>query len=165
MRNLPANRLGGLKARSENGHSSDPYVDARKPQGVSVCTTCHAIQQRGRWKWEAAPPGAATVLCPACRRVADRCPAHVLRLEGVPLDQRSELLAMVQRVAEEETREHPLERLMSLGDTAERIEICTTGMQLPRRLRSAIGRAFRRRFATKADADHSAMTWKSPAPS
>lgn len=162
MRNLSANRLGGRKARATNGRDSDPYSDARKPPGVSACTTCHAIQQRGRWKWEAAPADAVAVLCPACRRIADRCPAHVLRLEGVPRDQRPELLSLVHRVAEEEMREHPLERLVSLGDTAKRIEISTTGTQLPRRLRAAIGRAFRRRFSTEADADHSAMTWKSP---
>lgn len=67
---------------------------------------------------------------------------------------------MVRRVAEEETREHPQERLMSLDDEGERVEVRTAGTQLPRRLRAAVARAFRRRFTTRSDADRSEMTWK-----
>lgn len=160
MRNMPANRIAGLKARQSVSQSTDPYADVHKPSGVVVCTTCHAIHERGTWKWGEAPTSATSALCPACRRISDRCPAHVLRLEGVPKDQRTELVAMVHRVADEESREHPLERLMSLEDTADRIEIRTTGVQLPRRLRASISRAFRQRFASKFSTDHSAMTWK-----
>lgn len=160
MRNMPANRLAGLKARESVSQSMDPYADVHKSPGVVVCTACHAIHERGTWKWGEAPTSATSALCPACRRISDRCPAHVLRLEGVPMDQRSELVAMVHRVSDEESREHPLERLMSLDDTADRIEIRTTGVQLPRRLRASIARAFRQRFASKFSTDHSAMTWK-----
>lgn len=160
MRNLSSSRLGGLAARSEPARKSDPYLETKKPRGACVCSSCHATQQRGRWQWIDAPAGAAAVVCPACRRIADRCPAHVLHLGGVPRDQRAELVAMVQRVAEEEMREHPLERLMSVADKAGRIEVRTTGAKLPRRLRAAIARAFRRRFSTHSDVDRSEMTWK-----
>jgi NAD-dependent dihydropyrimidine dehydrogenase PreA subunit len=164
MRNLTKNRLSELKARPTTLPKQDPYADAHKPSGVVTCTACHAFHERGHWKWGAVPSGASTALCPACRRIKDRCPAHVLRLDGVPKDRRQELVALVHRVAEEECRDHPLERLMSLEDAADLIEIRTTGAQLPRRLRASIARAFRQRFASKFSAEHSAMTWKAAAP-
>jgi len=163
MRKLASNRISGLKGRRVSGNGLDPYVDAHKREGASVCTTCRAVHERGKWRWTDAPKGAHPLVCPACRRIEDRCPAHLLRLDGVPQDQRSELVAMIHHEADEEARLHPVERLMWLRDGKDRIEVALTGAHIARRLRVAIARSWRGRFASKLGVDQTELAWK-PAP-
>lgn len=160
MRKLPSNRIGAQKGRRVGGDGLDAYADVHKHAGAAVCTTCRAVNERGKWRWTAAPDDAESVVCPACRRIEDRCPAHVLRLDGVPKDQRHDLVAMIHNAADEEARLHPIERLMWLQESAERIEVALTGAHIARRLRAAITRSWRRSFSSKLSEDHSVMTWK-----
>ena len=160
MRKLASNRISGLKGRRVSGNGLDTYMDAHKPEGASVCTTCRAVNERGKWRWTDAPKGAEKVVCPACRRIEDRCPAHLLRLDGVPQDQRSELVAMIHNTADEEARLHPIERLMWLQDGKERIEVALTGAHIARRLRAAIARSWRGRFASKLGVEQTELRWK-----
>ena len=160
MRNLNSNRISAQKGRRAGGDGLDTYADAHKHEGVMVCTTCRAVNERGKWRWVPAPKDATAGVCPACRRIEDRCAAHVLRIDGVPKDQRHDLVAMLHHTADEEARLHPIERLMWLEEKEDRIEVALTGAHIARRLRAAIARSWRRRFASKLSEDHSVMTWK-----
>lgn len=160
MRKLSSNRISGIKARRVSGNGLDPYADAKKMEGASICTTCRAVNERGKWRWSAAPKGASSVLCPACRRIEDRCPAHLLRLDGVPADQQAELVAMIHNAADEEARLHPIERLMWLEQRKDRIEVALTGVHIARRLRAAIARSWRGRFASKLSVEQTELRWK-----
>jgi NAD-dependent dihydropyrimidine dehydrogenase PreA subunit len=160
MRKIGSNRISGLKGRRVSGNGLDTYMDAHKREGVSVCSTCRAVHERGKWRWTDAPKGAEPMVCPACRRIEDRCPAHLLRLDDVPQDQRSELVAMIHNTADEEARLHPIERLMWLQDGKQRIEVALTGAHIARRLRAAIARSWRGRFASKLGVEQTELRWK-----
>lgn len=160
MRKLASNRISGLKGRRVSGNGLDPYMDPHKREGAHVCSTCRAVNERGKWRWTDAPKGAKPTVCPACRRIEDRCPAHLLRLDGVPQDQRPEIVAMIHHTADEEARLHPIERLMWLQDGKERIEVALTGVHIARRLRAAIARSWRGRFASKLGVEQTDLRWK-----
>ena len=160
MRKLSSNRISSQKARRVEGGGLDAYAELHKPSGIAVCKTCRAVHERGKWRWSDAPEGAEAALCPACRRIEDRVPAHVLRLDDIPADQRQEIVAMIHHTADEEARLHPIERLMWVTDTKARIEVAMTGVHLARRLRAAITRSWRRRFVSKPGADTTVMRWK-----
>ena len=157
MRKLPSNRISSQKARRVDAGGLDAYADLHKPSGVVVCKTCRAVHERGKWRW---PDGAESALCPACHRIEDRAPAHVVRLDDVPEEQRTELIAMIHHTADEEARQHPIERLMWVTDTKSRIEVALTGVHLARRLRAAITRSWRQRFVSKLGVDTTVMRWK-----
>ncbi len=160
MRKISSNRISGLRGRRVSGNGLDPYMDAHKKEGVSVCTTCRAVHERGKWRWTDAPKDSQPMVCPACRRVEDHCPAHLLRIDGVPQEQQHELVAMIHHAADEEARLHPIERLMWLREDKERIEVALTGAHIARRLRAAIARSWRGSFASKLGVEHTELRWK-----
>jgi hypothetical protein len=67
---------------------------------------------------------------------------------------------MIHHTADEEARQHPIERLMWVTDTKSRIEVALTGVHLARRLRAAITRSWRQRFVSKLGVDTTVMRWK-----
>ena len=66
----------------------DSGLAPRPPKSApALCTECRAVLTRGRWTWDARLSVPADIclpatLCPACRRVRDRDPAHVVGIEG-----------------------------------------------------------------------------------
>ncbi len=130
----------------------DPYLPPQKPKGPLCCPRCAAVYDAGRWQWRAAPHESADRECPACRRIADHCPAHVLRFEGLRDQDLQELMSLVQRIAESEQKEHPLERLMHMRAVdADRgvYEAATTGVHLAQRILVAIARSMRGGFEVR----------------
>ena len=101
------------------------------------------MHARGRWSWRARlsvpadiclPP----VLCPACQRIRDGKPVHVLRIEGLSRSLDREIRGIAKRVEREECATHPQERLMTVDAPKGSLVIGTTGMHLAKRLVSAI---------------------------
>lgn len=156
---VPHNVLAHRKARRDSLLHPDPYAQPGKHAGVLCCTLCGVVYQAGQWHWQPAPTAARPILCPACRRVRQRYAAHLLRIAGVPRDQRAELLHMVCRIAELERAEHPLERLMLLRDQGSAIELATTGTHLARRLLASLLRRWRHHLHVQHGADSSRLRW------
>jgi hypothetical protein len=122
----------------------DSYRDDAKLPDPAACTRCGAAYLAGRWTWRDPPEGAATLTCPACRRIEQRQPAGILTLAGPFLA--AHLQEIVQLVAGREAREreeHPMQRIIGIEQSGESIEITTTDAHLARGLAVAVQDAFK----------------------
>lgn len=117
----------------------DAYQSRGKPAEPTVCPECGAVFHAGRWQRRDRPAGAHEEKCPACRRIADDFPAGFVHLSGAFLDEhRQEVMQLVQRTADDEGKQHPLERIMAATPEADGMLITTTGIHLARRIGEAI---------------------------
>lgn len=124
----------------------DPYKLRAKIGGApAVCGRCGAAFHHGRWQWlDHRPAGAEEETCPACRRIADDCPAGFLYIQGLFAEaHREEIRGLIRHVAETETADHPLDRIMAIATHDGGMTITTTDIHLARRLGEALRRAYR----------------------
>ncbi|WP_431822572.1 BCAM0308 family protein [Burkholderia sp. F1] len=123
-------------------HTDDSYHAPKRLKTATRCTTCGASYDDGRWTWHDAPVDAKAQQCPACKRTEDHAPAGELILSGAYLDRRrADILALLNHQADDETRQHPLERIMEIDDGDASLTVRTTGVHLLRRLGKAMLRA------------------------
>lgn len=122
--------------------SHDPYQPKGKPTEPLQCSTCSAIFHDGRWQWSAAPANAHKTLCPACRRIHEKFPAGYLTLEGdYAREHRADLLRTARQHELHEKAEHPLQRIMAIEESHDRVLITTTDIHLARGIGEALHRA------------------------
>ena len=132
----------------------DPYLDAGKPPQDARCPECGAIFHKGRWAWGPAPKDAMPVTCPACLRIHDRFPGGYITLKGPFVEaHREELRKLVQAREAHEKAEHPLERVMDIGERAGALEITTTGNHLARAIGNAVRAAYDGHLKVRYEAD------------
>lgn len=130
----------------------DPYLVRAKPPGPARCTQCGAIYDRGRWSWGAAAPQAHAATCPACRRIADACPAGEVCIDGAfARAHRDEIISLARHCLKQESAEHALSRLMGIADTDGALRITTTDIHLPRVIAHALERAFKTKAEIRYD--------------
>ena len=124
----------------------DPYKARAKHAGPCVCPGCGAVFAAGRWRWDDHATGVeARETCPACHRIADSFPAGRITMAGAFLAaHRDEIVALVRNTEARERREHPLQRIMAIGEGERDGEmvITTTDLHLPRRLGHALVDAY-----------------------
>lgn len=121
----------------------DVYRSRGKYQEPAVCEQCSATYEGGRWSWGKAPAGAKRVVCPACRRIADRFPAGRVELSGeFFLSHRDEILNLVRNAEAAEKTERPMERIMAVTDEAQRTLVMTTGIHVARRIGESLSRSY-----------------------
>jgi NMD protein affecting ribosome stability and mRNA decay len=136
----PGRRISG---RAQDDHIRDPYQVQHKPPEPATCQNCGAVYQHGRWQWGKSPEGAHRELCPACRRIADALPAGIVTLQGpFTLEHKNEITGLVHNEEAAEKAEHPLNRIMAIANIENGIEVQTTDIHLPRRIGTALKRAF-----------------------
>lgn len=113
-------------------------------KGPARCPHCGAVYHKGRWTWTEHPePGANEVLCNACRRIADNYPAGEVVLAGkFAIDHREEILNLARNIENVESREHPMNRIIDIGENNDRTVISTTDVHLPRRIGKAVQEAW-----------------------
>jgi len=133
------------------GRHRGRHAKAQRPpkSAPRLCSDCGAVLVRGRWTWKARLSVPAdiclpTILCPACRRVRDRDPVHVVRVEDLPRARARDIQALARRVEDAERASHPQERLVPLASGQGALCIGTTGLHLSRRLVAAILRSWKR---------------------
>lgn len=120
----------------------DTYRERRKWADPTVCGECGSLFQDGRWSWNRATKEANKVVCPACQRIADNCPAGYLEIRGTFFKgHRGELLNLIRREEKLEKREHPMERIISIVDEVDHTLVTTTGVHIARRIGKALSRA------------------------
>jgi len=130
------------KDRLIREHEHDPYK-ARSKEQDSLCEDCGAVLVAGRWQVGQAPEGARRALCPACRRIRDRYPAGIVHIGGdFHRDHRDEIRNLIDSETEAAHAEHVLQRLMSVEETADGLEVTTTDPHLARRIGRALERAY-----------------------
>jgi hypothetical protein len=142
-----------IKSHLIDEERHDPYKAKSKLADPTVCRTCMAVFMRGRWQWsDGRHEGAAWGLCPACQRTADNYPAGELTLKGAFLAaHRQEIVGLARNTEEEEKREHPLQRIMSVDESGGMIVIRTTDIHLPRRIGHALVAAYKGELETHYD--------------
>lgn len=129
-------------ARVLDDPQHDPYQAGGKIAEPTHCATCGAVYKAGRWRWGDAAADSAPTTCPACKRIRERLPAGWLILDGEYVALHGPALIQIARAQEDQQRdEHPLHRIMDVASTADRIEITTTDIHLPRRIGEALKRA------------------------
>jgi len=138
----------GRKDRLIREKSHDTYKEKGKPSEPTHCTECHAVFARGRWSWAKPEKGAHPVVCPACRRIADRFPAGYIELRGNFLKgHRAEITQLILNVEEQEKTARPLERIMSMKEEGNQSVIMTTGIHLARRIGEALARSYKGEYS------------------
>jgi hypothetical protein len=121
----------------------DSYrLDAKLPDPTR-CPGCGATYLKGRWTWKKAPADASVHRCPACERVHDKFPAGYVTFKGkFAPEQRVQLLNLVKAREARARTEHPLQRIISVGDVADGIQVTTTDGHLARSIAHAVHDAF-----------------------
>jgi len=151
----PFDRSGRRRAgRAQKDAPQDPYKLVRKEHEPLVCPQCGAVYHHGRWHWSARPAEAQEQICQACHRINDHYPAGIVTLSG-PLvgEHRAEMIRLARHQEDVEKQEHPLNRIIDIEETPERIVINTTDIHLPRRIAEAQERAFHGRAEFHYDED------------
>ena len=153
------------KSDMTGGHSSrrdrmiqeyqhDTYKVPGKLKEPTVCPTCKAVFHKGRWSWAVPPAGAHETLCPACARIQDKYPKGLLTLKGTfARDEHEQVLGLAKNTEAEETKEHPLSRIMSIEQQPEGVVVSTTDTHLPRRIGEALKHAYHGELTVHYDQD------------
>jgi len=121
----------------------DTYRERGKWPDPTVCGECGSLFQDGRWSWNKATKEANKVVCPACQRIVDNCPAGYVEIRGTFFKgHREELLNLIRREEKFENGEHPMERIISIVDEVGHTLVTTTGVHIARRIGKALSRAY-----------------------
>jgi hypothetical protein len=82
------------------------------------------------------------VVCPACKRIADNCPAGYIEIKGTFFEgHREELLNLIHSEERLEKGEHPMERIISIIHKNDNTLVTTTGVHIAQRIGKALSRA------------------------
>jgi NMD protein affecting ribosome stability and mRNA decay len=128
----------------------DTYRERSKHKDAVICDDCGLTCYEGRWTRSAPPLGQLNSgLCPACRRIRDRYPAGTVRVRGALDPLREEILGLIRNVEQQETEEHPLERLMDVTEESDAFVVTTTGLHLARCIAGALKRRFHGNVAVR----------------
>lgn len=131
----------------------DPYKRKSKLAEPTVCPTCNAVYEKGRWQWaESRPYRARMQTCPACYRTRQSYPAGVITLRGqFSLTHTNELIQLMRHHEQRENLEHPLHRIMGIEEHADGIVIKTTDIHLPRRIAEALHHGYKGHLVVQYD--------------
>lgn len=133
----------GRRDRLVQEKQHDTYREDKKLPEPTVCTECNAVYIEGRWTWYEPSFKANKMLCPACRRIAEKNPAGFLELKGAFFKKhQQEMLNLIRNEEKEEKNERPLERIMDITEEDEQTLITTTGIHVARRIGEAVSRAY-----------------------
>ncbi len=121
-----------------------PYYEYRKYPEPTVCAKCGLVFRDGRWTWNGELPQGEVnkEFCPACRRIEDKYPGGIVRLEGPYFLERKEEIMNLVRNEEEDTRAlRPLQRIMWMEEDEEGVTIYVTYPHLARRIGEKVNSA------------------------
>jgi hypothetical protein len=101
----------------------------------SVCEQCHALYHHDHWQWNPAPDDAHRTLCPACVRIRDKLPMGYVSIEGrFAREYRNELHLLIQHTAKQASIEDPMQRVISIDEQSDGMQVTTTYVQLARQI-------------------------------
>lgn len=139
-------RKTNTKLIKEKRH--DAYKETEKWPEPTLCTECGALFTSGRWSWDKPPKKANEILCPACRRIADKYPAGYVEIRGQFFQEhQEEILNLARNIEKQEKKERPLERIMAIADNKDHTLVTTTGIHLARRIGEALSRSYNGDFS------------------
>jgi NMD protein affecting ribosome stability and mRNA decay len=130
-----------IKRTKEKGErtprSMDAYNVESGVEGAAYCE-CGAVFRNKRWYSEevgAISKGGHVLVCPACRRIADRNPAGIVCLRGSFLTtHEAEIENLIRNTAQIAGMKHPLGRIMDISKEKDGITITTTDIKLAQKI-------------------------------
>lgn len=124
--------------------SIKPYGEKGGVEGTAQCE-CGARFSNKRWyggEGDKPAAGRQRLVCPACRRIADRNPAGIVMLSGNFLAARkAEIDNLITNTVDISSRKNPLGRIMETTRTKEGITITTTDVKLAQKIGREIFKA------------------------
>jgi hypothetical protein len=130
-----------IRKTEEKGQRTPRSLDVyRSKDGVSgaVYCRCGAVFSNKRWHLTergTIPHGEQRVVCPACRRIADRNPAGIVSLKGSFFaDHGAEIDNLIRNTAEAAALKNPLGRIMDISREKEGVTITTTDVKLAQKI-------------------------------
>jgi hypothetical protein len=123
----------------------DPYFPKKRYPDPSLCERCGVVFKNGIFEWlEKLPKTAPRIVCPACKRMADRYEGGVVYLEGEFLNHhKNEIMNIVKNTESAEMKKRPLERIVESVEKENKIKITTTYEHLARRIGEAVHKAYK----------------------
>ncbi|MDY0042738.1 MAG: BCAM0308 family protein [Desulforhabdus sp.] len=112
-------------------------------QEPAVCSRCGTPFTLRKWSWKAMPKEPDDLVCPACRRIANRYPAGYIEVKGQMLSMHHvRIVNLLREIESQMKKEQPLERIMEIVPSEEHILITTTGASIARRIGEALSRTY-----------------------
>src|SRR5512140_1484066 len=122
---VTASRRTGEKGQ-RTPHSMDAYQEKGGVKGAAYCT-CGAVFRNKRWYFEESGSdrhAGHELVCPACRRIADRNPAGIVSLSGdFFADHESEIHNLINKTAQGAVTKNPLGRVMDISNEKDGVTI------------------------------------------
>lgn len=148
--------------RSEKEESGDKGIEESRLEAESmacecrqsiICSECGAPFAYRRWTWNTIPQEPGEIICPACRRIANRYPAGYIEVKSIFLKEHlNEILNLVRDIESQIREEHPLERIMEIAHD-DGILITTTGVLIAREIGEALSRTYQGRLHIDSSED------------
>lgn len=142
MKASASRRMGEKGQRTPR--SLDAYQEKEGVKGAAYCT-CGAVYRNKRWlhaESSAVRSAGESIVCPACRRIADQNPAGVLSLSGDYYGaHESEIDNLINNSAEGSAAKNPLGRVMEIIKEKEGVTISTTDVKLAQKIGRDLFRA------------------------
>lgn len=138
-----------IHARDDIHDFDDPYIPDEHREEGTVCTQCGAVYVNQHWtldeKQRALLIGGAVtrkVVCPGCKKIAERNPHGIVTLSGDYWPQhREEILNLIRNEESRAMGTNPLERIMDIREEGGELIIETTNEKLAQRLGRHIDKA------------------------
>ena len=129
----------------------DPYFSKMKYSEPSVCERCRVVFNDGIFMWmKPVPKNADSMLCPACRRIADDYEGGIVYLEGDFLtEHKAEIMNAIRNVEAEAKKKRPLDRIIEISQQDEKLVVKTTYEHLAKKIGNALHRAYKGNFKTQ----------------
>jgi NMD protein affecting ribosome stability and mRNA decay len=115
----------------------DAYRESEGVKGASYCS-CGAVYHNKRWSHEeqgTEQHKGHELVCPACRRIADRNPAGIVSLSGEFLaHHENEIHNLINNTAQSAVLKNPLGRIMDIRMEKDGVTISTTDVKLAQKI-------------------------------
>jgi hypothetical protein len=151
MKTMKASAGRGQPRKRTIPSARDPYLPWGGSRGVLMCRICHSVYYHKRWYLEgdvlarearSIPTG--LIICPACRKIHDHFPGGIITLHGEFLNaHKDQILHLVRNEEVRAKGVNPLERIISIKDRGECVEIHTTSERFAQRIGREIQRAYK----------------------
>jgi NMD protein affecting ribosome stability and mRNA decay len=144
-------------------NDEDPYRRTARPTEPTVCPSCGAVFDAGRWAWKQKPDDANEENCPACQRIRDDFPAGYVTIKGEFIKaHRDEIVALINAKEQRQKAEHPLQRIMAIEDVRDGLQVSTTDSHLARGIGEALYDAYKGDLKLRYSRDENLLraTWK-----